>query len=346
MNRTANGSPSAGDAHDSVEAAFSEGDAANEDRSPRPDERKSSEPGFFEQILSLLKPKVPLPLREKITEALLNAEEGSGLTGEEQVMLTNILGLHEVRVEDAMVPRSEIEAVDINATMGELLVKFRECGHSRLPVYGDGLDDPRGMVHIRDLVDHITECALGAEGAGAPALNLAAVRLDRPLSELALIRKVLFVPPSMPALELMSRMKVSHIQIALVIDEYGGTDGLVSMEDLLEIVVGDIEDEHDDEDKLIEPEADGVFLVDARADLDDVRDRVGVDFDIAPYADEADTIGGLVVLEYGDIPPEGAVIDAINGYRLEVLEADSRRVRKVRIMRNAGGAVGPVALHA
>ena len=116
--------------------------------------------------------------------------------------------------------------------------------------------------------------------------------------------------------------------------------------DLLEIVVGDIEDEHDDEDKLIQPEADGVFMVDARADLDDVRDRIGVDFDIAPYADEADTIGGLVVLEYGDIPPEGVVIDTVSGYRLEVIEADSRRVRRVRVMRNVDGAADAVALHA
>ncbi|WP_083507720.1 CBS domain-containing protein [Aureimonas frigidaquae] len=343
MTRNPNGSDTAGGAHEAASDAAYGDSASNEDRSPRPDERRSSEPGIFEQFFSLLRPKVPLPLREKIVEALSEAEESSGFTGEEQAMLNNILGLHEVRVEDAMVPRSEIEAVEIGATLNDLLLRFRQSGHSRLPVYGEGLDDPRGMVHIRDVIDHVTECALGES---ADRLDLSAVPLERPLSELGLIRKVLFVPPSMPALELLTRMKSAHIQIALVIDEYGGTDGLVSMEDLLEIVVGDIEDEHDDEERLIEAEDGGGFLVDARAGLYDVRDRLGPDFDVAPYADEADTIGGLAVLEYGDIPPEGAVIEVIGGYRLEILEADSRRVRRLRIHRQAEPERGPLAAQA
>lgn len=334
MNKNANGSYSAGSGHEAAgELTFAEGETTTDDRSSRPDERKSSDPGFFEQVWSMLKPKVPLMLREKILEALTNAEESTGFTPEEKVMLTNLLSFQRIRVEDAMVPRSEIQAIEISAALGELLQRFRDTGHSRLPVYGDGLDDLRGMVHIRDVLEHITECVMGPEGAMGESPAVATVDLTRPISELGLVRKVLFVPPSMPASELMTRMKNSHIQIALVIDEYGGTDGLVSLEDLLEMVVGNIEDEHDDAEDLITSQSDGSFMIDAKADLEEVRDKLGADFDVSPYTDEADTIGGLVVLEFGDIPPEGTVIDAIFGYRLKVIEADSRRVRRVHVSR-------------
>ena len=146
------------------------------------------------------------------------------------------------------------------------------------------------------------------------------------------MRKVLFVPHSMPAAELMTRMRDSRIQMALVIDEYGGTDGLVSLEDLVEMVVGNIEDEHDDEEVMITNSGDGVFIVDARAELDEVARVVGEDFVVGEMGDEVDTLGGLITAVIGRVPPRGEVVQAVEGYEFHVMEADPRRVRKVRIV--------------
>ena len=185
------------------------------------------------------------------------ADEAAFSPGE-RAMLNNILRLREVRVEDVMVPRADIEAVEINTTLGDLMNLFEQSGHSRMPVYAETLDDPRGMVHIRDVVAHITRARPRQEGArarkpaaGGRRLDLANVDLAKTIGELSLIRTVLFVPPSMLASDLMARMQATRTQMALVIDEYGGTDGLVSLEDIVEMVVGDIEDEHDDDEPLI-----------------------------------------------------------------------------------------------
>lgn len=304
-----------------------------DDRSPRPVER-ASEPGFFEQIVQMLKPRASAPLRQRIVEALSQSQGAEGgFSADEQRMLTNLLGMNELRVEDAMVPRSKIEGIELTASLGQAMRRFEETGHSRMPVYDDGLDDPKGMIHIRDALGHITRTAAATiEGTDA-TLDLAKVDLSPSIEELGLVRKVLFVPPSMPAADLMARMQATRIQIALVIDEYGGTDGLVSLEDLIEIIVGDIEDEHDLDENLVAPQGDGVFLADARAELTDVRDLVGGDFDISAYEEVADTIGGLVVTELGRIPATGEVVETVPGFRLEVVEADSRRVKRVRIGR-------------
>ncbi len=304
-----------------------------DDRSPRPAER-TSEPGFFEQIVQMLKPRASAPLRQRFVEALAQTQGAEGgFSPDEQRMLTNLLGMNELRVEDAMVPRSKIEGIELTASLGEAMRRFEETGHSRMPVYDDGLDDPKGMIHIRDALGHITRTAAATvEGPGA-TLDLGQVDLSPSIETLGLVRKVLFVPPSMPAADLMARMQATRIQIALVIDEYGGTDGLVSLEDLIEIIVGDIEDEHDMDENLVAPEGTDVFLADARAELDDVRNLVGEDFDISAYADVADTIGGLVVTELGRIPATGEVVETVPGFRLEVVEADSRRVKRVRIGR-------------
>ena len=194
-------------------------------------------------------------------------------------MLHNILRFRELRVEDVMIPRADIEAVELHTTLGELMTVFEKSGHSRMPVCGESLDDPRGMVHIRDVVAHITRRARskprrnGKAGAKAPArkkpeFDLGNVDLSRTIEDLNLLRPVLFVPPSMLASDLMARMQARRIQMALVIDEYGGSDGLVSLEDIVETVVGDIEDEHDDEEAMIAKAGDGVFDVNAKA-----RDR-------------------------------------------------------------------------
>lgn len=315
-------------------------------RRPREDE-----PGFFEQLVTFLRPRVPPSLREELVEALTGeTDEATGFSAGERLMLTNILQLHDMRVEDVMVSRTEIDAVPITATLAELMARFEETGRSRMPVYGDGLDDPLGMVHIRDMVGHITRSALcfGHDKAieGAPVrstLDLARVDLDHTISDLGLLREVLFVPPSMHAAELMARMQASHIQMALVIDEYGGTDGLVSLEDILEMVVGDIEDEHDDEEVLVTHAGEGVYYADARADLEEIRKVVGPDFDVRRYEDEADTIGGLVAHAHGGLPDVGAVIEAVPGFEIEVLDADPRRVKRLRIVRFPEGPAPDLA---
>nr|WP_232845591.1 hemolysin family protein [Aurantimonas marina] len=282
-------------------------------------------------------------MREDLTQALLEPGHGEGaFSPEERAMLNNILRLREVRVEDVMVPRADIQAVEITTTLGELMKQFEASGHSRMPVYGESLDDPRGMIHIRDVVGHITRVARPAKsngGDGPPArkarsgLDLRQINLARRVADLGIIRTVLFVPPSMLASDLMARMQAMRTQMALVIDEYGGTDGLVSLEDIIEMVVGNIEDEHDDEAAMITESGDGIYYADAKADLDEVRKLVGEDFDISEYEDEADTIGGLLFSELGRIPARGEVVQAVPGFEFQVLDADPRRVRRVRIVR-------------
>src|SRR5499433_2319907 len=174
----------------------------------------------------------------------------SGFSPEESRMLKNILGLRERRVEDVMVPRADIVAVQQDTSIGELIKVFESAAHSRLGVYNDTLDDPVGMVHLRDLVAYMAEQAAEAEGKRKkplPAeLDLAAVDLSVPLVAAKIIREVLFVPPSMPVIDLFAKMQATRIHLALVIDEYGGTEGLVSIEDIVEQIVGEIEDEHDE----------------------------------------------------------------------------------------------------
>ena len=147
------------------------------------------------------------------------------------------------------------------------------------------------------------------------------------------MRQLLFVPPSMLASDLMARMQASRIQMALVIDEYGGTDGLVSLEDIVEMVVGDIEDEHDDDEVMIRKSSDDVFIADARAELEELADVVGPDFDIREQLEDVDTLGGLIFSSLGRIPLRGEVVQALPGFEFHVLEADPRRVKKVRITR-------------
>ncbi len=268
-------------------------------------------------------------------------------------MLKNILRLREVRVEDTMIPRADIEAVELSTTLGELIGLFERSGHSRMPVYAETLDDPRGMVHIRDILGHITRQARGkkprqsrkAAAANAPetaanggaAFNLGNVDLTKSIGELNLIRPVLFVPPSMLASDLMSRMQAQRVQMALVIDEYGGTDGLVSLEDLVEMVVGDIEDEHDEEVPLITQTGEGVFVVDAKAEIDDVAAKIGGAFAAGEHGESVDTIGGMIFNALGRVPARGEVVQAIPGFEFHVLDADPRRVKRVRIVQDLRG---------
>jgi CBS domain containing-hemolysin-like protein len=275
----------------------------------------------------------PASVREDIEDAL---EEAAGdVTPHERALLKNVLGLHDLRVEDAMIPRADIVAVSLDQSLREALLVFRDAGHSRLPVYAETLDDPRGMVHIRDFVNHIAFCTEGDPAAGAETSK---VNFDTPLSEADLLKPVLFVPRSMPALDLLIRMQTTHTHLALVIDEYGGTDGLVTIEDIMEMIVGDIEDEHDvAEPPEIEELDNGDFLVDARADLDEVTARLGVDFRLDDAPAEVTTIGGLVAWLAGRVPMRGEIIPTpVEAYEFEIVEADPRRVAKLRVRARRG----------
>ncbi|RCS25048.1 HlyC/CorC family transporter [Phyllobacterium salinisoli] len=336
--------PSAADAQSDT-SQTNDADGQSTQR-PLPAEKRSLLSGIF----PFLRARQGSSLRQDLAEALSDkTSTDAAFSPEERAMLHNILRLQEIRVEDVMIPRSDIEAVEIQTTLGEVLELFEQSGHSRMPVYSDTLDDPRGMIHIRDVLSHITRqarqkngrrpAAQRKNGAAAPKatpsvlkLDLSRIELAKTIGELNLMRKVLFVPPSMQASSLMARMQASRIQMALVIDEYGGTDGLVSLEDIVEMVVGDIEDEHDDEEVMIIQDADGVFIVDARADLDELAEKIGPQFVVGEHGEDVDTVGGLIFSVLGRIPIRGEVVQAVKDYEFHVLEADPRRIRKVRIV--------------
>lgn len=250
---------------------------------------------------------------------------------QERLMLSNILELHQARVDDVMIPRSDIEAIEIGTSLAETLQLFEKSDHSRMPVYANTLDDPRGMIHIRDVLTYITRAAQRGEEDGN--LDLSHVDLTKPVGDLDVIRDVLFVPGSMLASQLLTRMQATRTQMALIIDEHGGTDGLASMEDIVELVVGDIEDEHDDDDVMIVAEADDSWLVDASTELEEVEEIIGMDFKPGAHAEEVDTIGGLIVSALDRIPARGEIIEVVPGYRFQVLDADRRRIRRVRMRR-------------
>ena len=265
----------------------------------------------------------------------------SGFSPEESRMLKNILGLRERRVGDVMVPRADIVAVQQDIKLGELVRMFEGAAHSRLVVYNDTLDDPVGMVHIRDLIAFMTARAAVDPEKNAkrkkplPAgLDLKAIDLAMPLSAAKIVREILFVPPSMRVIDLLARMQATRIHLALVVDEYGGTDGLVSIEDIVEQIVGEIADEHDeDETPHVVRQGDGSFIADARARLEDVAAIIGNDFDPGDVAEEVDTLGGYLVTRAGRLPVRGELIPGPGLFEFEVLDADPRRIKRVRITR-------------
>ncbi len=298
-------------------------------------------PGLFDRLKSLFGFQGP-SIREDIEDALEEATPGADISPQERLLLKNVLNLHDLRVADIMVPRADIISVKDDATLGEVLSIFRTAGHSRLPVYRDTLDDPRGMIHIRDFVDYMARAAenrtrlrINSAVETKPELaklaGLSGIDLNVPISAARILRPVLFTPPSMPALDLLVRMQAMRTHIALVIDEYGGTDGLVSIEDIVETIVGDIEDEHDfDETPVIERQADGSFIMDARASLEEVREAVGDTLELE-LEEEIDTIGGLVSTLAGQLPARGEIVRISDTLECEVLDADPRRVKRVRL---------------
>jgi CBS domain containing-hemolysin-like protein len=318
-----------------------------------------SQSTFWSRAARVLRPAQGSRLREDLTDALMvNGTDDDGFSADERAMLHNILRFREVRVADVMVPRADIEAVDQNLTIGELMILFEESGRSRMPVYCETLDDPRGMVHIRDLLSYVAKQARNKRRVGAkaaaidpqvaavaaekaekaprsakPNFDLSRVDLRKTVAEAGIIRKILFVPPSMLASDLLRRMQVNRTQMALVIDEYGGTDGLASHEDIVEMVVGDIDDEHDDDEVMFKQVSEDVFVADARVELEDIARAIGSDFDVSDQVDDVDTLGGLIFSALGRIPVRGELVQALPGFEFQILDADPRRIKRVRITR-------------
>jgi CBS domain containing-hemolysin-like protein len=309
----------------------------------------SGKPSLFDRLRALFGIG-GASIRDDLEEALADASPEDDVSPQERALLKNVLALHEVHVGDVMVPRADIVAVALQTTLADVLAVFREAGHSRLPVHGDTLDDPRGMVHIRDFVGFLTACAKppdwpqGVASAlagelGEAAANCSAVHggLDAALSQANILRPVLFVPASMPALDLLVKMQATRTHMALVIDEYGGTEGLASIEDIVEMIVGDIEDEHDeDESPKIEAVAGGGFIVDARAGLGEVSRVIDADLRAIGDAGEVDTLGGLITALAGHVPVRGEII-VEDGIEFEVTDADPRRVKWVKVRMSGAG---------
>ena len=241
-------------------------------------------------------------------------EPASSEAATPQAMRLRIAEFETSRVEDVMVPRADVIAVEAATSRDDLIKLFAECAHSRLPVYRETLDDPVGFIHIKDLVAEIAK-------TGATAT----LPIER------LCRNILFVPPSMQLADLLVKMQATRIHMALVVDEYGGTDGLVSLEDLVEEIVGDIEDEHDENAPMLRRCGQNVWEVDARMEIEDFATEAGLDLALSDFEDEIDTLGGVAFALAGRVPERGEVLSHPSGADIEILDSDGRRIRRVRL---------------
>lgn len=294
-----------------------------------PDEaRDEEEPSWFERLLQSFGLGEEPDLRQLIEDALARSKSDT-LSAQERSMLRRTLRFGKLTVEDVMVPRADIIAVDEAVSVEELMRVFREAEHSRLPVYHESLDDPRGMIHIRDLMSWVTT---EAEAASENGLDLGRVDLKRSIASIGITREILYVPASMPVIELLHKMQTTRIHLALVVDEYGGTDGLVSIEDLIEEIVGDIADEHDVEtEPLLRNDPRLGLVADAKLEVEELEKHLGFPLLTDDEREDIDTLGGLVLALAGRIPPKGERVPHPSGVEFEVLDAGPRRLKKVRI---------------
>ena len=306
-----------------------EGDSYTTARGPNDDEGDSR---IWQRLKAIVFGRNHEPtLREQLEEAIAEHEEeaeggvaldtNGDLTAVERTMLRNLLHFSEHRVDDVMVPRSAIIAIADTASFADCVASFAENGHSRLPVYHETLDQITGMIHIKDIF-----AVLAQDGAKPESID-------------AFIRQPRFVPESMGVLELLDEMRRTRMHLAIVVDEYSGTEGLVTIEDLVEEIVGEIEDEHDDEpETLFTRVSEGVWEADARAELDDVAQAI--DPKLSEVDEDVDTLGGLAFVIAGVVPVVGQILlHEASGWRLEILDADEKRVAKLRL--HAPGVVEP-----
>lgn len=314
---------------------------STEESAPTPEPSSSPAPangrglGIWNRVRALLALRTA-SVRDDL-EVLLESDETSRaaeFSPAERTILQNVLKLGNMRIDDVMVPRADIVAVDASEPLAALLALFLEAGHSRIPVYDDELDNIIGFVHVKDALRRIVELPELKEVVEDPRVKLVGTSLRTRIGKLDLVRDVLFVPPSMPVGDLLEQMQLKRVHMAIVIDEYGGTDGVVTIEDLLEAVVGDIEDEHDTHDApLIRKLNSNNFIASARAELAEVREVIGPEFDPGELAEEVDTIGGLVFDLAGHVPAPGEVVRGLKGFDFEILQADGRQVQKLKIKR-------------
>ncbi len=273
---------------------------------------------------------------EGVIESHAEETGTQGLDGDARSMMRNVIGFADKRVNDLMVPRANIIAVEDTSTMRELLAKFVEANHSRLPIFRESLDDVIGMIHVKDYLRWMTSKgskrktkAMPEAGVTLPAKELSSTIKQHP----SMLRDVLFVPPSMPAPDLLLKMKASHIHLAIVVDEYGGTDGIVSLEDLVEVIIGDISDEHDtdDEQDMLHQIDERTYLANAQVEISKLDEKLNVDLLPDDQEDEADTLAGLVFEMAGRVPTRGEIIKHPSGLEFEIMESDPRRIKRVRI---------------
>ncbi|MGH7041281.1 MAG: hemolysin family protein [Acetobacteraceae bacterium] len=290
----------------------------------------SPRPGLLARLRARLSRRsAETGLRASIAELVQEAAETPESAGvppeldrQERALIANVLRLRGTTATDVMVPRADIVAIPADLTFAQTVERFRADGHSRLPVYREQLDEILGMVHIKDVFAY----------QGRPeAFSLGSI-----------LRRPLLVAPQIPVLDLLLQMRQAHIHLALVVDEYGGIDGLVTIEDLVETITGDISDEHDEiETPLVTERADGMLDIDARLPVEAFEQRLGPL--LTPEERDADTrtVGGLVFALAGRVPSRGEVIGHSSGIEFRVLEADPRRIRRVRVRRTAPGASPP-----
>jgi CBS domain containing-hemolysin-like protein len=270
---------------------------------------------------------------------------------EARSMMVNLLEFANMRVDDVMVPRVDVVAIEESATLHELMLRFAEASHSRLPVYRETLDDLIGMVHIKDLLSWMSKnfapkkrrkSARSAEtdAAAQDKIPVKSIDLGKTIKQAGMVRDLLFVPSSMLVADLLVKMQATHLHMAIVVDEYGGTDGLVTIEDIVEVIVGDISDEHDTGDEhMIRDLGKGVFVADARVPIEQVEALLRRPLLPAEQEEEADTLGGLIFAMLGRVPARGELVRHPSGIEFEVAESDPRRVKKLRI--HTASANGP-----
>lgn len=269
--------------------------------------------GWMKQVIGI---KPDISLKETLEE-IIEDHDGQAddrLEPEERVMLHNVLSFGDTKVSDIMIPRTDISAVPVDITLTELKAHILEQQHTRIPVYDETLDKVLGFIHVKDLMPML---------GGEKEFNLRQV-----------MRDILFVPPSMRIMDLLLKMRHAGSHMAIVVDEYGGTDGLVTMENLFEEIVGDIQDEHDEdeeqEDKITHVNA-NVFEVNARIRIEKLEKELGLNLVTEEKENEFDTLGGLIFFQLGRVPVKGETVQHISGLRFDILEADPRRIKKVRI---------------
>ena len=294
-------------------------------------------PSIWGRIKAMLA-RGTVSLRDDLQVALeeQGSAESADFSESERTILQNVLKLSNVSVADVMVERSDIQAIEADVNLGTLIARFRQVRHSRLPVYDDNLDNILGFIHVKDALSKITEPV--TDPAKDVPVKLVSSVLKQKIIKLDLTRDAMFVPTFMPVGDLLQSMRASRVHMAIVVDEYGGTDGLVTIEDLLEAVVGEIEDEHDElAAALIRKVGADTYIADARAELSDVQTMLGPDFDPGEYAEDVETIGGLVFDLAGHVPKRGERVSKLDGFEFEILAADSRRIKRLRIRRKREG---------